>query len=507
VAAGISASSQIPPFGGQAALATDLAARRAAIMSTLGSDTVLVLWSAPRRVYSADTDYEYRQESNLLYLSGIDQPGTVLVLAPGGIKLRPGSPSPSSTVSVSNEATAAASAGDPSTELARELIFVSAVDPQRELWEGRVLRPAEVTAHSGIRHVYTQRRTEVFDEVMSALLADNPAITRLMILDRISDTSTPTSLGLVEPDAIARVTWASGMQAKRPGLRLASAEDILERARSIKTPYEQALLRRSVAISAQAHIAGMRATRPGRWEYEVEAEVEREWHRQGALSWGYPSIVASGPNATILHYLKSNRQMQSGDLLLVDAAGNYQGLTGDITRTYPVNGRFTRDQRALYDLVLQAADAGIAAAKPGGRVSDISRAVKAVLGPGLLKLGLVTDPAASTGDSSQIAWWAPHSPTHGIGIDVHDPLGALDPGAAFVVEPGLYIRPDVLDRLASAPETRALADSLRPVVERYLNIGIRIEDSFLMTPSGPENLSAAVPRTASEVEKVVGTGP
>jgi Xaa-Pro aminopeptidase len=297
------------------------------------------------------------------------------------------------------------------------------------------------------------------------------------------------------------------MQAKYPALRLASAGDLFETARSIKTPYEQALLRRSVAISADAHLAGMRATRPGRWEYEIEADIEREWHRQGALSWGYPSIVASGPNATILHYLKSTRQMQAGDLLLVDAAGNYQGLTGDITRTYPVSGAFTPEQRALYDLVLKAADAGIAAARPGGQVSDIARAVRAVLGPGLLKLGLVTDPAAATGESPQISWWAPHSPTHGIGIDVHDPLGALDPGAAFVVEPGVYIRPDVLDRLAASSETRALAETLRPVVQRYLHIGIRIEDSFLMTPTGPDNLSAAVPRTASEVEKVVGTGP
>jgi Xaa-Pro aminopeptidase len=216
--------------------------------------------------------------------------------------------------------------------------------------------------------------------------------------------------------------------------------------------------------------------------------------------------VASGPNATILHYLSSTRQMQSGDLLLVDAAGNYQGLTGDITRTYPVNGTFTAEQRALYDLVLRAADAGIAAARPGGQVSDIARAVRTVLGPGLLKLGLVTDPAAATGDSAQVGWWMPHSPTHGIGVDVHDPLFTLDPGAAFVVEPGLYIRPDVLDRLSAAPDTRALADALRPVVERYLHIGIRVEDSLVMTPQGPVNLSARVPRTADEIEKTVGTG-
>jgi Xaa-Pro aminopeptidase len=198
--------------------------------------------------------------------------------------------------------------------------------------------------------------------------------------------------------------------------------------------------------------------------------------------------------------------MQDGDLLLVDAAGNYQGLTGDITRTYPVSGRFTPEQRTIYELVLRAADAGIAAARPGAPVSAISRAVRGVLGPGLLELGLVTDPAAARGEGAQISWWAPHSPTHGIGVDVHDPLLSLDPGAAFVVEPGLYFRPDVLERLAAAPDTREVAEIIRPALARYLNIGVRIEDSFIMTADGPDNLSARVPRTVSELEATVGTG-
>ena len=143
--------------------------------------------------------------------------------------------------------------------------------------------------------------------------------------------------------------------------------------RQIKTPYEQGVMRKSVAISSEAHKAGMRAAAPGKFEYEVEAAIEHVYLRSGAMSWGYPSIVGSGPNATILHYNKSNRRMEPGDLLLVDAAANYQGYTGDITRTYPVDGRFTPPQREIYEIVLAAQEAGIAAAKAGNRFSAISR--------------------------------------------------------------------------------------------------------------------------------------
>ena len=444
-------------------------------MEALGNDAVLVLWSAPPRVYSTDTNYEYRQESNLLYLTGIEQEDTVLVLAPG-------------------------------REAGSEVIFVQAADPRRELWEGRLLRSHEVSALTGIDHVVAQRGTEGFDAFMAELVSRSDSPLRIGILDLPNH-------GSARPDELSpgldanALGWARAFLEAHPSVRLFSAADLLEAERAVKTPYEQAVLRRSVQISAEAHVEGMRAARPGRWEYQVEAAIEYAFHRSGALSWGYPSIVASGPNATTLHYVKSTRQLEDGDLLLVDAAGNFQGLTGDITRTYPVNGRFSPEQRALYDLVLEAEEAGIAAARPGGSVSEITSAVRAVLGEGLLELGLVVDPAAATGESAQISFWFPHGPTHGIGIDVHDPLGRLDPGAAFVIEPGLYIRPDVLERLAADSETRDLADALRPAVERYRNIGIRIEDSFLMTPAGPEMLSGGAPRTPDAVERVVGTAP
>jgi Xaa-Pro aminopeptidase len=219
------------------------------------------------------------------------------------------------------------------------------------------------------------------------------------------------------------------------------------------------------------------------------------------MSPGYPSIVGSGPNATILHYQASARRMEDGDLLLVDAAASYRDLTGDITRTYPVNGRFTPAQRDLYSLVLAAQDAGAAAARAGRRTVDIEKACEEVVKPGLLALGLITD---VTGD--QFRTWYTHGVAHWIGMDVHD-VGdyrrPLEAGMAFTIEPGLYIRPAALDQLPDTPENRAFKAAVGPAVERYKHVGVRIEDSFLLTPDGLERLSKDAPRTIEEIEKVM----
>jgi Xaa-Pro aminopeptidase len=442
-------------------------------MAAIGQDAVLVMWSAPQRLYSNDVHYECRQESNLLYLTGIEQTDTILVLVPGASSQK-------------------------------EHLFVRRSEPLRELWLGHTLTAEEVTARTGITNVHVQRRTEAFDAFMHGLLggAAGQTPSRVGVLSRID--RTPGD-GDDDSDASRALAWLRDVERKYPSVKLFSAGDVLERQRQIKTPYEQSVLRKSVEISADAHVEGMRAARPGRWEYEVESAIEATFLRNGALSWGYPSIVGSGPNATVLHYLASTRQMQSGDLLLVDAAGNFQGLTGDITRTYPVNGRFTPDQRAIYDIVLRAQEAGIVAARPGGTVEEIERAVRSVVADGLQALGFVT--GATAGEREvEINLWYPHGPVHGIGMDAHDPLGTLDPGAAFVIEPGIYIRPDALDRYPKSAANPALAKRLAPLIERYRNIGVRVEDSFLMTSNGPDMLSGKAPRRADEIERVVGTG-
>jgi Xaa-Pro aminopeptidase len=304
----------------------------------------------------------------------------------------------------------------------------------------------------------------------------------------------------------ASTAWAMELRQRHPSVTLFHAADILNAQRQIKTPYEQRVLRQSVQIAAEAHVEGMKATRVGGWEYEVEAAIEGWFLRNGALSWGYPSIVASGPNATVLHYIKSTRQMRDGDLLLVDAGCTFQGLTGDITRTYPVNGKFSAEQRAVYEVVLKAQAAGLAAATPGTRPADIQAATRRSIAEGLLALGLITEATPGAAQNAQTALWFPHSVIHGIGVDVHDPLGQLDPGAAFVIEPGVYIRPEALAELPSTPEMATFVERVTPAVNRYRQIGVRIEDSFLMTEDGPALLSGKAPKDISTIERLVGSG-
>jgi len=454
-------------------LQDDLKARRAKVMERLGPETIAIFSSAPTRIYSADVDYEYRQESNLLYLTGIDQPDTVLVLMPGNTTRR-------------------------------EILFIREADARREHRQGHSLTPEEATAQSGIPTVMTADRFDPFvagmfsrrpmdgaqgeSDAFFSALNEGRARLSMLLEPQVSLTAAP---GPVRQ-------FGASLKDRFFGFAVQDATPILWELRQIKTPYEQAVMRKSLAISNEAHQAGMRAAAPGKFEYEVEAAIEHVYLRNGAMSWGYPSIVGSGPNATILHYSKSSRRMAPGDLLLVDAAANYEGYTGDITRTYPAGGTFAPAQRDIYEIVLAAQEAGIAAAKAGNRFSDIQAACDDVLRAGLVRLGLVTDPKGP-----QFKIWSTHGVSHWIGMDVHDvgvprPLG---PGMTFVIEPGIYIREDALDNLPKTAENAAFIERVRPVVQKYRNIGVRIEDSFLLTEAGLDRLSSGVPRTIAEIER------
>jgi Xaa-Pro aminopeptidase len=455
-------------------LQDDLAARRARAMERLGPDTIAIFWSAPTRVYSGDVDYEYRQESNLFYLTGIDQPETVLVLMPGNTARR-------------------------------EVLFVRHADARREHWEGHSLTPEEASAQSGIQTAMTADRFEPFVAAMFSRRAlDGAAAGEAdKFFSALADGRAKLAL-LLEPQTTLSAPpgparqFAASLKDRFFGFTVQDATPILWDLRQIKTPYEQAVMRRSVAISSEAHRAGMRQAAPGLFEYEVEAAIEHVYLKNGAMSWGYPSIVGSGPNATILHYNRSSRRMEPGDLLLVDAAANFEGYTGDITRTYPVSGTFSPAQRDIYSIVLAAQDAGIAHAKAGSRFADIQAACDEVLRAGLVRLGLVTDPKGQ-----QFKIWSTHGVSHWIGMEVHDvavprPLG---PGMTFVIEPGIYIREAALDNLPKTAENAAFIDKVRPMVQKYRNIGVRIEDSFLLTEGGLERLSSTVPRTIEEIER------
>jgi Xaa-Pro aminopeptidase len=460
----------------------DLKARRARVMEQLGPDAMLVLWSAPPRLFSNDTDFEFRQDSDLYYLSGMTQEETTLVLMPGNLTQK-------------------------------SILFIRDFDPVREHWEGHSLTPDEARALTGVDTVY---RASEFEPFMNAMFARRPYNLRRTVATQEYDgffsalRSGKAKLALLAgPGSLNAPLSPSQVFGKSVtdrvvGITVQDATGIIHALRQIKTPYEQKVLTRSVEISSDAHIAGMRAARPEAFEYQVEAAIEHVYLANGAMTPGYPSIVGSGPNATILHYNTSGRQMKAGELLLVDAAGAYQLVTGDITRTYPVSGRFSAEQRTLYELVLAAQEAGMKAARVGGTTFDVEKASADVVRDGLLKLGLITD---ATGE--QFRTWYTHGILHWIGLDVHD-VGdykrPLAPGMAFVIEPGIYIRPEALEHLPKTPANAAFVEKVRPVVEKYKYIGLRIEDSFLLTETGLQNLSAKVPRTIDQIERLMGGG-
>lgn len=454
-------------------LQDDVKARRARVAERLGPDTVAIFWSAPTRVFSGDVSYEYRQDSNLLYLTAIDQEETILVMMPGN-------------------------------ETRKEILFVRDADARREHWTGHSLTPAEAGAMSGIQTVLTTSQFESFVAgVFSRRNSPASATEHARFFQALGEGRAKLALLLEPPSDLSTppgpaAQFAARLRDRFAGFAVQDATPILTDLRQIKTPYEQGVLRRSVDISGEAHRAGMRAARSAQYEYEVEAAIEAVYLRNGAMSWGYPSIVGSGPNATILHYQKSTRKMEPGDLLLVDAAANYQGLTGDITRTYPIDGTFSPEQRDIYDIVYAAQQAGEQAAKAGAHTSEIQNACDSVLRAGLVRLGLVTD-----GAGSQFKIWSTHGVAHWIGMDVHD-VGTrrpLEPGMAFTIEPGIYIREAALADLPKTPENAAFVEKVRPVVAKYKNLGVRVEDSYLLTAGGLERLSKGVPRSIDEIEK------
>jgi len=454
-----------------AAFQDDMQGRRERLMQQLGPESMLVLWSAPERVYSGDVNYPYRQESNFFYLTGIEQPESILVILPGN-------------------------------KTKREFLFVRPRDAVREHWEGHSLSTAEAAQLSGISTVY---ETKDFEPFVSSLLSGKPfekenappANDFDVFIAAVKDNKAQVA---TVPASAANVTR---LREKFSGIQQRDVSQLFARLRGIKTDYEQKLLVESARISAEAHREGMRVARPNVWEYQVQAAMEYVFKRDGAIGWGYPSIVASGPNATTLHYEASTRQMKDGDLLLVDAAANYNYMTTDITRTYPINGKFTQAQKDIYQIVLRAQDEGIKVAVKGATLGEVNAKTVEVIKDGLLKLGLITETRGQ-----QYSNWYTHSSSHWIGLDVHD-VGErnarLADGMAFTIEPGIYIRQAALDNLSKTPENLAFIEKVQPMVNRYKDIGVRIEDSYIMVDGRAKSISTGIPRTVDEIEAFMKT--
>jgi Xaa-Pro aminopeptidase len=269
--------------------------------------------------------------------------------------------------------------------------------------------------------------------------------------------------------------WQKSFAATGP-----SVGNALTKMRVKKSPEELALMRRAASVSAQGHIEAMRSAKPGMREYEIQALVEYVFARGGCESVAYNSIVGSGPNSTILHYEEDRRLMQSGDIVCMDVAGEYHGYAADVTRSYPVNGKFSPPQRAIYEVVLEAQNAGIRECRAGNPFNAAHRAAAKVLGDGLLRLGIIKD-------RNDLGQYFMHGTSHYVGLDVHDAHGdnTLRESYVLTVEPGLYIK----------------AGS--PCDKKWWNIGVRIEDDILVTKDGPVILSSAAPRNPDDIEALM----
>ncbi|HEY8460290.1 MAG TPA: aminopeptidase P family protein [Blastocatellia bacterium] len=473
----------------------ELRARREEVMKRMGDKAIMVLFDAEPRVYANDVNYHYRQENNLYYLTGVNQEGAILILIPGARRTR-------------------------------EILFMPPRDPRNEVWNGHMMSVEEARARSGIQDVWDRgvfngflaflapraeqavaKRGSVskpdaqlarqwrdeFRTFIEAANADQAEIYLLM----------PNSKSAMR-EYRQEYEFAEALRAASAGLKLKPAAPIFAELRQIKSPWEQKLLQHAVDITAEAFHRVFAAAAPGMHEYEIQAEYEYTFRRRGADNWGYPCIVGAGANATTLHYITNRDRLDDGELLLMDCAAEFDHYTADITRTIPINGKFTREQAEIYNIVLEAQTEAIKLARPGNFLpgkdpkNSVSGRAAEVIKEGLLRLGLITSK-----DNDEYLNWYMHGVGHWLGMNVHDvgvPGKALAPGMVLTVEPGIYIRPDALDTLPKTPENERFIKAVRPAFEKYKGIGVRIEDDILVTSDAPVNMSSAIPRKLEDVE-------
>jgi Xaa-Pro aminopeptidase len=464
----------------------ELRARRERVAAKLGPNSLLVLFSGEPRVYTNDVDYEFRQENNLYYLTALKQEGATLVMVSG--------------------------AQGP----AREILFLPRRNPATETWDGHMYSPEEARAASGVGEIWDAREFEPFMKAVRSRLTYRPAPAGVLLSSPSSQPAAETFASLFAAMAKGEATlylllagqrnreygrereYADEWVKAAAGLSVRSAMEVFNELRMRKSPYELRLMQHAVDISIEGHQRAQAVAARARWEYEVEAELDYTYKRRNADNWGYPSIVGCGPNGTTLHYQESQGRVRPGDLLLIDAAAEYDHYSADVTRTFPVSGKFTPVQAEVYNVVLAAQEAAFRAIKPGAQLSDVHNAAEAVIRDGLLRLGLITDR-----NSMQFRVWFMHGTSHWLGMNVHDVSvrGAkLDAGMVFTVEPGIYVRPDALDNLPKTPENERFIAAVRPAFEKYKSVGVRIEDDVVVTPDGYRNLSAALPRTVPDIE-------
>ncbi|HQV88416.1 MAG TPA: Xaa-Pro aminopeptidase [Nitrosomonas sp.] len=413
---------------------------------------IAIIPTAAEQLRNRDAHYPYRFDSYFYYLTGFREPESVLVII-------------------------AATDKTP----VKQILFCREKDQEREIWDGFRYGPEAAKEAFGFDEAYSIAK---LDELMPKLLADQPAVYTMLGQDRAWDQRVVDWINRV------REQMRSGVIA--PGA-IHDCRSVLDEMRLIKGMDELQIMQRAADISTQAHRRAMQTTRPGMREYQIEAELLYTFYRHGAQAPAYTSIVAGGANACVLHYVDNRDELKSGDLLLIDAGCELDGYASDITRTFPVNGKFTAAQKAVYELVLAAQAAAIAQVKPGNHWNDPHQAALNVLAQGFIDLGLCQGSVEAVLESEDYKRFYMHRTGHWLGMDVHDAgeykqngeWRLLQPGMVLTVEPGCYIRP---------------ADN---VPEHFWNIGIRIEDDVVVTQTGHELLTVAAPKSIADIEELM----
>jgi Xaa-Pro aminopeptidase len=424
------------------------AGRRTAVKDMMPKNSVAIFFASQTRNRNNDVDYMYAQNKNFYYLTGLEEPNAMLLIFKEPVTIL--------------------------DKTGTEFIFVQPRNPARETWTGKIFGVDGVKARFKLDNVFTHEQFKYetlnlgkVDTVLTSLYDEN-------ILSKYYPRGRGgVSYGsFVENGHVCRQCYR--IQQKTIPLY----RGILRSLRSIKQPEEITLIAKAVTISTEGHNEVMKAVKPGMTEYQAQAIMEYEFKKNGSEYPGYPSINGSAENSCVLHYETNQRLMKDGDLLLSDCAAEYHGYSADVTRTIPVNGKFSPDQKTIYELVLEAQDSAFVQCQPGKAANEPHMAALRVITRGLKNLGIVETDA-------DVRTYFMHGTSHGLGLDVHDPNPQrLQAGAVFTVEPGIYIPPG------------SKCD------KKWWNIGVRIEDDILITETGYKNLSAASPRTVADIEKM-----
>ena len=429
----------------------EFARRRKNLMGTMDKHTIAIIPGAREVTRSRDTEYPFRQNSDLFYLTGFEEPDAVLVLVPG-------------------------------RRQGQVVLFCRERDPDMELWNGYRLGPEGAVAYLGVDDAFP---IDDLDEILPGLIEGTQRIYYSMGHDDVFDQRV---MGWVNQIRKLVRTGAA------PPADFTDLAFLLHEQRLIKSAAEVRVMRKAGEISAAAHVRAMQECQPGRYEYHLEAAIQHTFAEHGARFPAYNSIVGSGANACVLHYTENASKMRAGDLVLIDAGCEYQGYAADITRTFPVSGQFSNEQRAIYDVVLEAQRAAIAKVRPGNTWNQPHDATVRVITRGLIKLGLLRGKERELIKAEAYRDFYMHRAGHWLGLDVHD-VGEyrvdgrwrqLEPGMVLTIEPGIYIA----------------ADNTK-VPKRWRGIGVRIEDDVVVTEQGCDVLTGDVPKRADEIEALM----